>query len=121
MREQQVGGIPPGQHIYPDTRREFENKVVDALSRCVMILVAMSAEVTGFERLGEEYKSYPDFGKICHVTNSSVQEMDEFILQDGYLLIFSVLCISPYVPEGLPFLRNTCWRSGWTLRPEQDG
>jgi len=32
-----------------------ENKVADALSRCVMILVAMSAEVIGFERLREEY------------------------------------------------------------------
>ena len=29
-----------------------ENKVADALSRRVMILVAMSAKMTGFERLG---------------------------------------------------------------------
>jgi len=31
----------------------IENKVTDMLSRCVMILIAMSTEVTGFERLKE--------------------------------------------------------------------
>ena len=39
-----------------------ENKVADALSRRVMILVVMSAEVIGFERLREKYDSCPDFG-----------------------------------------------------------
>jgi len=34
-----------------------ENKVVDALNQHVIILVVMSAEVTGFERLKEEYES----------------------------------------------------------------
>ena len=47
-----------------------ENKV-DALSRRVMILVAMSAEVTEFERLREEYESCPDFGEI-YVTYGTV-------------------------------------------------
>ena len=41
-----------------------KNKVADALSQRVMILVAMSVEVIGFERLREEYESCLDFGKI---------------------------------------------------------
>ena len=41
-----------------------ENKVANALSRRVMILIIMSAEVIGFERLREEYDSCPDFGKF---------------------------------------------------------
>jgi len=71
-----------------------ENKVVDALNRYVIILVAMSVEVLGFERLREEYDSCPDFGKI-YVTlrDSSVREMDGFLLRDGYLFRFRKLCI----------------------------
>jgi len=50
-----------------------------------MILVAMSTEVIQFERL-REYESCPDFGEI-YVTllDGSVQEMNVFLLQDGYL------------------------------------
>ena len=72
-----------------------ENKVADTLSRCVMILITMSAEVIGFERL-KEYNSCPDFGKI-YVTlrDGSVREMSEFLLQDSYLFRFHKLCI-PY-------------------------
>jgi len=33
------------------------------LSRRVMILIAMSAKITGFKKLKEEYESCPDFGK----------------------------------------------------------
>jgi len=60
-----------------------ENKVADALSWRVMILIVMSAEVTGFERLREEYESCPDFEKI-YVTlwDDSIREMDNFLLQD---------------------------------------
>jgi len=73
-----------------------ENKVVDVLSRRVMILVATSVEVTGFERLREEYESCPDFGKI-YVTlgYDSVREMDGFLLQDGYLFRFHRLYVPP--------------------------
>ena len=71
-----------------------EKKVADALNRHVMILVAMSAEVIGFKRLREEYDSCPDFRKI-YVTlrDSSVREMDGFLLQDGYLFRFCEPCI----------------------------
>jgi len=66
-----------------------ENKVAGALSRRVMILVAMSAEMIGFSREREEYESCPDFG-VIYVTlqDSSVREMDGFLLQDGYLFTF---------------------------------
>ena len=69
-----------------------ENKVADVLNRRLMILVAMSAEVTGFERLRKENESCPDFRKI-YVTlrDGSIQEMDEFLLQDGYLFRFHKL------------------------------
>ena len=41
-----------------------ENKAADALSRRTFLLVAMSVEATGFERIREEYASCPDFGEI---------------------------------------------------------
>jgi len=70
------------------------NKAADALSRHVMILVAMSAEVIGFERLREEYDSCPDFEEIyITLRDGSIGEVDDFLLQDGYLFRFSKLCI----------------------------
>ena len=72
-----------------------ENKVADTLSRCVMILITMSAEVIGFERL-KKYNSCPYFGKIYVILrDGSVREMNEFLLQDSYLFRFHKLCI-PY-------------------------
>jgi len=58
-----------------------ENRVSDALSQRVMILVVISAKVIGFERLREEYELCPDFREI-YVTlrDGSVREMDEFLL-----------------------------------------
>jgi len=97
-----------------------ENKDAEALSRRVMILVTMSAEVIGFERLRKEYDSCPDFGKI-YVTlrDGSIREMDNFLLQDGYLFRFRKLCIPrTFLRDSL--LGNTCLRSGWTFRLEQD-
>jgi len=51
--------------------------------------------VIGFERLREDYDSCPDFGEI-YVTlrDSSVREMDDFLLQDSYLFRFRKLCTS---------------------------
>jgi len=95
-----------------------ENKVVDAPSRRIMILITMSAEVIGFERLREEYHSCPDFEKI-YVTlrDGSVREMDDFLLQDGYLFRFRKLCI-PRTSIRDSLLGNICCRSGWTFRLE---
>ena len=60
-----------------------------------MILIAMSAEVTVFERLKEEYELCPNFGEI-YVTlrDSSDREIDNFMLPDIYLFRFCKLCIS---------------------------
>ena len=71
-----------------------ENKVTDTLSRRAMILVVMSAEVIGFDRLREEYDSCPNFEKIyVALRDGSVREMDDFLLQDGDLFRFRKLCI----------------------------
>jgi len=75
-------------------KARVENKIVDALSRRVMILEGMSAEVTGFESLIEDYESCPNFGEIYDMLrDSSVREVDEFLLQDGYLFRFRKVCI----------------------------
>jgi len=39
-------------------KSEIENKAADALSRRVTLLSVMRVEVTGFERLKEEYESF---------------------------------------------------------------
>jgi len=94
-----------------------ENKAPDALSWRVIILVAMSAKVIGFERLREEYESCPNFRKI-YVTlrEGSVREMDGFLLQDDYLFRFRKLCI--LCTSLRDSLGNTCWRPGWTFQLE---
>jgi len=51
-----------------------------------MILIVMSVEVTGFERLREEYELCPDFGEIYIASqDNSVLEMDRLLLPDEYL------------------------------------
>jgi len=47
----------------------------------------MSATVTRFVRLKEEYESRPDFGEIyIMLRDESTRETDGFLLHDGYLL-----------------------------------
>ena len=80
-------------------RQELKNKVADTLNRRVMILVAMSAEVTGFERL-QEYESCPEFGEIyVALWDSYAREMDRFLLQDRYLFKFCSY-VFPVRPSG---------------------
>jgi len=55
----------------------IENKVADVLSRRVIILVAMSEEVIGFEKLREEYESCPDFGEMCVMLRDNFCSRDE--------------------------------------------
>ena len=76
-----------------------ENKVVDALSRRVMILV----EVIGFERLREEYESCLTLKKYMSLRDNYVREMDGFLLQDGYLFWFCKLCIPVRPSETFSF------------------
>ena len=89
-----MGGILQDYTFVLKHKAGVENKVADALNRCVMILLAMSTEVIGFQRLREEYESCPDFGEIyVALRDGSVREMDRFLLHDRYLFMFCKLCI----------------------------
>ena len=72
----------------------IENKAADAFSRRVTLLSMMSTKVTGFERLRDEYKSCPNFGKL-HATLSSAPHptIENYTIQDGYLFKANKLCI----------------------------
>ena len=60
-----------------------KNKVTNALSRRVSILVAISNEVTGFERIKNNYESCPDSGEVYKLlTDGLVRERDNYFLLD---------------------------------------
>ena len=59
----------------------IKNKAADALSHRISLLVAMSVETTGFERIREEYESCPDFGEIYTLLRDELaRERDDFFL-----------------------------------------
>jgi len=90
-----------------------ENKVANALSRRVMILVAMSTEVIVFERLREENESCPDFGEIYVMLQDGFdRKMDKFLLQDEYLFRFFVSYIFSVHPSGICSL-GECMMEVW--------
>jgi hypothetical protein len=72
----------------------IENRAADALSRRVTLLSMMSTNVTGFDRLRDEYESCPNFGKL-HATLSSAPHptIEDYTIQDGYLFKANKLCI----------------------------
>ena len=71
-----------------------ENKVADALSHRVSILVAISNEVTGFERIKNDYESYPDFGEVYNLlADGLVRKRNDYFHLDGYLFKANKLCI----------------------------
>ena len=71
-----------------------ENKVTDALSRRVSILVAVSNEVTRFERIKNDYESCPDFGEVYKsLADGLVRERNDYFLLNGYLFKANKLCI----------------------------
>ena len=72
----------------------IENKVADALSHRVALLSVMSVEVTGFERLKEEYESCSEFGEIyLTLKDENHRVINGYHLQDGYLFRDNKLCI----------------------------
>uniref|UniRef100_A0A2N9ICA7 Integrase catalytic domain-containing protein n=1 Tax=Fagus sylvatica TaxID=28930 RepID=A0A2N9ICA7_FAGSY len=77
----------------------IENKAADALSRRVTLLSMMSTNITGFERLRDEYESCPDFGQV-HATLSSAPHptIEDYTIQNGYLFKANKLCI-PRTPQ----------------------
>ena len=75
-------------------KARVENKVTDALSRHVSILVAINNEITGFERIKNDYESCPDFGEVYKLlADGLVYERDDYFLLDGYLFKANKLCI----------------------------
>jgi hypothetical protein len=75
-------------------RAGIENKAADALSRRLSLLSIMSVEVTGFERLKEDYDSCPDFGELySNLRSAPHPTRDDYFLQNGYLFKANRLCI----------------------------
>jgi len=71
-----------------------ENRVIDALSRCHTLLPVMSTEVVDFEKIKDTYELCPNFENIFTVLRDSLtHEVDDFLLQDGYLFCSRKLCI----------------------------
>jgi len=55
----------------------------------------MSIEVISFEKIKDTYESCLDFENILTVLRDSLtHEVDDFLLQDGYLFRSRKLCIS---------------------------
>ena len=72
----------------------MENRVADALSHRRALLSVMSTEVVGSEKINDTYESCLDFENIYTVLrNSLTHEIDDFLLQDGYLFRSRLLCI----------------------------
>jgi len=75
-------------------KAEVENRVADALSRRRALLSVMSTDVVGFEKIKDTYESCPDFENIYTILSDSLtHEVDDFLLQDGYLFRSRMLCI----------------------------
>ena len=73
----------------------MENRDADALSRRRALVSVMSTEVVGFENIKDTYELCPNFGNICTVLRDSLtNEIDSFLLQDGYLFRSRLLCIA---------------------------
>ncbi|XP_072993886.1 LOW QUALITY PROTEIN: uncharacterized protein [Typha latifolia] len=71
-----------------------DNKAADALSRRMVLLSRMNTEVIGFDKIKTEYESCLDFHEVYNLlSNGKTQEIDGFILQDGYLFKSRRLCI----------------------------
>jgi len=64
----------------------MENKTADALNRRVILLFVMSVEVTGFERLKEEYESCSGFREVyMTLRDENNRVVDSYHLKEGYL------------------------------------
>ncbi|XP_020701222.1 uncharacterized protein LOC110113127 [Dendrobium catenatum] len=71
-----------------------ENKAANALSRRLMITQEIRTEVTGFERLKEDYLDCPDFKETYSLlTSGEDQIINDIMAEDGYLFKSQRLCI----------------------------
>ena len=72
----------------------MENKPADALSRRVNLIHSMNVEVTGFERLRDDYPSCPDFGDMfASLSDNPLRSIDQFTLKHGYVFRGNQICI----------------------------
>jgi hypothetical protein len=72
----------------------IEKEAVDTFSRRISLLSIMNIEVTGFERLKEDYGSCLDFGEFySNLRSASHPIIADYILQDEYLFKPNRLCI----------------------------
>uniref|UniRef100_A0A2N9IA60 Reverse transcriptase n=1 Tax=Fagus sylvatica TaxID=28930 RepID=A0A2N9IA60_FAGSY len=77
-----IGGVL-GQEHHPVAY--FSEKLNDA---------KLNVEITGFERLKEDYDSCPDFGELySNLRSTPHSTQDDYFLQNGYLFKATRLCI----------------------------
>ena len=75
-------------------RAGIENKFIDALGRLIVTLHRMSAHVIEFDRLKDEYSTYPDFCNIYdEVNDGNRHKYVDFLVENGYLFKVTKLCI----------------------------
>jgi hypothetical protein len=80
------------KHIFGNVK-----KVVDALSRRILILQEFQVKTLGFDHLKEMYHSDIDFGEayeacVNHVLNN-ISQWDEYLIQYGLFFKGCQLCI----------------------------
>ena len=70
-----------------------ENRAADALSRVVMTLHAVRAQVIGFDRVKDDYSTCPDFGETHKNLLDGQHDNPDFVIHEGYLFKGRHLCI----------------------------
>jgi len=73
-------------------KSEIDNKVLDALSRRVSLLISLKSEIIGFEFLKDLYKEDKGFAEIWEKC-SSRQSAKDYHTLDGFFLKWSQLCV----------------------------
>ena len=91
-----------------------DNKVPDALSRRILLLISLQSEIIGFKCLKEPYKEDEDFAEIQE-KYSSRQPVQDFHMMDEFLLKGSRLCVSRTLLREKIIVRKlleTCMEAG---------
>ena len=74
-------------------RARIDNKIADALSKVVVTLNTVGANVIGFDSAKEEYLSCPDFGEVYLSIVEGKPISPDFVIQEGFLFQGTHLCI----------------------------